>query len=107
MTTPAWQAPEPEAGPGPGMALRDRPGSRLVAYILDVVIQFLIILVLGDRWPIVLGALIFFPLGVHLGARDHRRRRSATSRISGRAAGQTPGMNVMKIKVVRELTAAR
>jgi len=46
VPTPAWQAPEPEPGPGGGLAFAS-PGSRLIAYILDLVIQFLIVLVLG------------------------------------------------------------
>ena len=47
MTTPStWQAPEPEAGPAPGVAFAD-PGSRLVAYIIDLVVNFVIIIALG------------------------------------------------------------
>ncbi len=98
MSTPAWQAPEPDPGPAPGLSFAS-PGSRLVAYILDIVIQFLAVVLLGVL-AIVLSAL-FFLLGVipaigiivvSLGyfpffwARD----------------GQTPGMNAMKIKVVRD-----
>lgn len=98
MSTPVWQAPEPDPGPAPGMSFAS-PGSRLIAYILDGVIQFLIVAVLAIL-AIVLGA-IFFPLGVipaiaiiivsvgyfpYFWARD----------------GQTPGMNAMKIKVVRD-----
>ena len=97
--TPAWQAPEPEAGPAPGLAFAS-PGSRLVAYILDIVIQFLIVLVLGVL-AIVLGAV--FPLlgvipalaiiAVSLGYFPYFWSRD----------GQTPGMNAMKIKVVRDV----
>ena len=98
MSTPAWQAPEPDTGPAPGMTFAS-PGSRLVAYILDIVIQFLAVVLLGVL-AIVLSAL-FFLLGVipalaiivvsvgyfpFFWARD----------------GQTPGMNAMKIKVVRD-----
>ena len=98
MSTPAWQAPEPDIGPAPGVTFAS-PGSRLVAYILDLVIQFLIVVLLGVL-AIVLGAL-FFLLGVipaiaiivvsvgyfpYFWAKD----------------GQTPGMNAMKIKVVRD-----
>jgi uncharacterized RDD family membrane protein YckC len=98
MSTPAWQAPEPDTGPAPGMTFAS-PGSRLVAYILDIVIQFLAVVLLGVL-AVVLGAL-FFLLGVipaiaiifvsvgyfpFFWARD----------------GQTPGMNAMKIKVVRD-----
>ena len=99
MTQPvAWQAPEPEPGPTVGTSFAS-PGSRLIAYILDIVIQFLAVVLLGVL-AIVLSAL-FFLLGVipalaiivvsvgyfpFFWARD----------------GQTPGMNAMKIKVVRD-----
>jgi len=94
----AWQAPDPETGPAPGMQFAS-PGSRLVAYIIDSVIQFLAILLLGVI-TVILGA-IFWPLGI----------------VSGLAimvvgvgyfpyfwakSGQTPGMARMKIKVVRD-----
>jgi uncharacterized RDD family membrane protein YckC len=96
--TPAWQAPEPETGPSVGTAFAS-PGSRLVAYILDLVIQFVIVVVLGIA-TIVLGA-VFFPLAivtslaiivVSLGYFPWFWARS----------GQTPGMAQMKIKVVRD-----
>ena len=97
--TPAGQAPEPEAGPAPGLAFAS-PGSRLGADILDIGIQFLIVLVLGVL-AIVLGAV--FPLlgvipalaiiAVSLGYFPYFWSRD----------GQTPGMNAMKIKVVRDV----
>ena len=99
VPTPAWQAPEPEAGPAPGMAFAS-PGSRLIAYILDIVIQFLIILVLWVL-TIIVGA-IFFPLvfitslgivAVSIGYFPYFWSRD----------GQTPGMSQMKIKVVRDV----
>ena len=98
MSTPAWQAPEPDTGPAPGMTFAS-PGSRLVAYILDIVIQFLAVVLLGV--PAIVLSALFFLLGVipalaiivvsvgyfpFFWARD----------------GQTPGMNAMKIKVVRD-----
>ncbi len=99
MSVPtAWQAPEPEPGPGGGLAFAS-PGSRLIAYILDLVIQFLIVLVLGVL-TIIVGA-IFFPLAfitslaivaVSFGYFPYFWSRS----------GQTPGMSQMKIKVVRD-----
>jgi len=95
---PAWQAPEPEAGPGPGLAFAS-PGSRLVAYILDIIIQFLAVLVLGVL-AVVLGSI--FPvlgiipalaiIAVSIGYFPYFWSRD----------GQTPGMNAMKIKVVRD-----
>jgi uncharacterized RDD family membrane protein YckC len=96
--TPAWQAPAPEAGPAPGLAFAS-PGSRLVAYILDIVIQFLIVLMLGTL-AIVFGAIFFligalFALGIIVVSVGYFPYFWARS-------GQTPGMNAMKIKVVRD-----
>jgi uncharacterized RDD family membrane protein YckC len=100
MTEPttAWQAPEPGTGPAPGMQFAT-PGSRLVAYLIDIVLQFLVVFVLGAGsfvlgvifWPfvivggigIVVVALGYFP---YFWAKD----------------GQTPGMAKMRIKVVRD-----
>ena len=99
VPTPAWQAPEPEPGPGAGIAFAS-PGSRLIAYILDLVIQFLIVLVLGV-------------LTAHPRRRSSSRSRSSRRWRSSRSSfgyfpyfwsrnGQTPGMSQMKIKVVRD-----
>jgi len=96
--TDAWQAPQPEAGPAPGMAFAS-PGSRLIAYILDIVIQFVIVITLGTL-AVVFGAIFFligtlFALGiiaVTVGYFPYFWTRS----------GQTPGMSKMKIKVVRD-----
>src|SRR3954467_15588508 len=97
MSTPVWQAPEPDAGPAPGMSFAS-PGSRLIAYILDGLIQFVIVAVLAIL-AIALGA-IFFVLGV--------RPSSAILLVSvgyfpyfWARGGKTPGMNAMKIKGVR------
>jgi len=98
MSTPDWQAPAAEAGPASGIAFAS-PGSRLVAYILDTVIQFVIFIVLATA-TIVLGA-IFLPLSfitalaivvVAVGYFPYFWARR----------GQTPGMNALKIKVVRD-----
>jgi uncharacterized RDD family membrane protein YckC len=99
MTGPtSWRPPEPEPGPAAGMAFAS-PGSRLLAYILDLVIQFLVIVALAVL-SIVLG-VIFFPLAilsalaivvVSIGYFPYFWARS----------GQTPGMAQMKIKVVRD-----
>lgn len=95
---PAWQAPEPEPGPSAGTAFAS-PGSRLIAYILDILVQFVIVVVLAIL-SIVLGA-IFFPLAivtalaivvVSVGYFPYFWARN----------GQTPGMSAMKIKVVRD-----
>ena len=94
----AWQAPEPEAGPAPGLAFAS-PGSRLIAYILDIVIQFLIVLVLGVL-AILLGA-VFFVLGVIPALAIIAVSIGYFPWFWSRG-GQTPGMNAMKIKVVRD-----
>ncbi len=95
---PAWQAPEPEPGPSAGTSFAS-PGSRLIAYLLDLLVQFAIVVGLGIL-TIVLGA-IFFPLAivtsvaiivVSVGYFPYFWARS----------GQTPGMGQMKIKVVRD-----
>ena len=99
MSTPQeWTAPDPEAGPAPGVEFGS-PGARLVGYIVDNLIQFglSIALLLASA---ILGA-IFVPLG-------------ALAFVAGIAflfvyfpyfwvrSGQTPGMRLMQIKVVRD-----
>src|SRR4051812_20689176 len=69
MSTPVWQAPEPDARPAPGMSFAS-PGSRLIAYILDGVIQFLIVAA-GDPRHRPRGDLL--RPGRHPRDRDHRR----------------------------------
>ncbi len=99
MTQPvAWQAPEPEPGPTVGTSFAS-PGSRLIAYILDILVQFVIVAILAIL-SIVFVA-IFFPLAiitslaiivVSVGYFPYFWART----------GQTPGMSAMKIKVVRD-----
>ena len=96
--TPAWQAPEAEAGPSSGTAFAG-PGARLIAYILDTLIQFVIVVVLGIA-SIVLGA-IFFPLGI-VGALAIIVVSIGYFPYFWARDGQTPGMAQMKIKVVRD-----
>ena len=99
MATPTeWSAPDPEGGPAPGVEFAS-PGARLVGYIVDGIIQFGLTIVL-----FLVGALflaIFWPLGV-------------VAYIAGavflflyfpffwQRSGQTPGMRLMQIKVVRD-----
>jgi uncharacterized RDD family membrane protein YckC len=96
--TPAWQAPEPEAGPAPGMAFAS-PGSRLVAFILDLIIQFLAIVMVGVVGA-VLGA-VFVLFGILAGFAILVLTIGYFPYFWARS-GQTPGMNAMKIKVVRD-----
>jgi uncharacterized RDD family membrane protein YckC len=96
--TPAWQAPEPEAGPSAGTAFAS-PGARLVAYILDSLIQFVIVVVLGIA-TIMLGA-IFAPLAI-ITALGIIVVSIGYFPYFWAGSGQTPGMAQMKIKVVRD-----
>ena len=99
MSSPQpWTAPEPEVGPAPGVEFGS-PGARLVAFIVDNLIQWGLTLALVLA-SVILGA-IFVPLG-------------ALALIAGLAflflyfpyfwqkSGQTPGMRLMQIKVVRD-----
>jgi uncharacterized RDD family membrane protein YckC len=99
MSTPqVWTGPDPEAGPAPGIEFGS-PGARLVAYLVDQLVQWGLTLVLILAAAI-LGA-IFVPLG-------------ALAFVAGLAllfiyfpyfwvrSGQTPGMRLMQIKVVRD-----
>ena len=100
MTEPtsAWQAPEPESGPAPGMQFAS-PGSRLVAYIIDSVIQFLGFLLLAAI-TIILTA-IFFPLAI-VSSLAIVALAVGYFPYFWAKSGQTPGMAKMKIKVVRD-----
>ena len=102
MTSPtpstAWEAPEPVAGPAPGVAFADH-GERLIAYIIDIVITFAVVIalfvvaaILAAVAPILsilpfLGILVipfvYFP-------------------YYWAKTGQTPGMKQQGIKVVRD-----
>jgi uncharacterized RDD family membrane protein YckC len=100
MSTPAqWQGPATEEGPAPGIEFGS-PGSRLVAYLIDgiamvgLVIMMIFLAVLAGVFglailaviPIliaVLFPLVYFP-------------------YFWQKSGQTPGMKMMGIKVVRD-----
>jgi uncharacterized RDD family membrane protein YckC len=98
MTVTEWSAPDPEGGPAPGVEFGS-PGSRLVGYIVDQVVQFGLSLALLLASGIL--AVIFVPLG-------------ALAFVAGIAflflyfpffwvrSGQTPGMRLTGIKVVRD-----
>jgi len=94
----SWQAPDPEPGPAAGIEFAS-PGARLVGYIVDIFIQFMAVVVLAI--VALLFAVIFWPLAVI----------SALLIIAVSIlyfpyfwvqSGQTPGMSIMKIKVVRD-----
>ena len=94
----SWQAPEPGGGPAPGIAFAS-PGARLVGYIVDLVVKFVLFLALALLT--IIRGVIFFPLAILSGlaiiamAVGYFPYFWATS-------GQTPGMAIMKIKVVRD-----
>jgi uncharacterized RDD family membrane protein YckC len=94
-----WEGPAPEEGPAPGIQFAS-PGARLVGYIVDIVIQFVIVFLLGTSaiiLGVVLPVLAFIPalaiIAVSIGYFPFFWVQS----------GQTPGMSMMKIKVVRDL----
>jgi uncharacterized RDD family membrane protein YckC len=93
-----WQAPDLEPGPAPGVAFANA-GSRLVAYIVDVIIVGILDLVLAAVAAlliIVLPILSLLPLAaafvIPFAYFPYYWARS----------GQTPGMKTMGIRVVRD-----
>jgi len=100
MTEPSasWQAPEPEGGPAPGIAFAS-PGARLVGYIVDILIQGVLFVVLAVL-TVVLG-VVFFPLAI-LSALAIVALAVGYFPYFWATSGQTPGMAIMKIKVVRD-----
>jgi uncharacterized RDD family membrane protein YckC len=98
----SWTAPEPTPGPAPGVEFAD-PGARLVGYIIDIVITFVISIVLiiitgllAATVPILaiipivaipIVTIVYFP---YFWSRQ------------GPNNGQTPGMKQMGIRVVRD-----
>ena len=94
----SWQAPEPEAGPAPGIEFAS-PGARLVGYIVDIFIQFMVVVVLAILSTIL--AVIFWPLAV-LSALLIIAVSILYFPYFWVQSGQTPGMSIMKIKVVRD-----
>jgi uncharacterized RDD family membrane protein YckC len=99
MTEPTtWEAPEPVSGPAPGIDFAS-PGSRLVAYIVDnllilavcfviTIVGFVIGAFLPLIWVVATIAIIGVALGYFPWYWSH--------------GGQTPGMKMLRIKVVRD-----
>jgi len=102
MTTPtpstAWEAPEPIAGPAPGVAFADH-GPRLIAYIIDtiiIVIATIVLVIVGGILASIVPALAIIPfLGIFIVSLVYFPYYWAKS-------GQTPGMKQQGIKVVRD-----
>jgi uncharacterized RDD family membrane protein YckC len=100
MTEPAgsWAAPERVPGPAPGVEFAGH-GARLVAYVIDILVQgalalvvFLVTLVATAIFPpfFILGIVAWFAISV------------AYFPYFWAKSGQTPGMRMMAIKVVRD-----
>jgi len=99
MTTPAtWTAPDPEDGPAPGVAWAS-PGARLVGYVVDgliigalsVILALVSTVLLVIFWPIGIAAVTIGSLALLLYFPYFWQR-----------SGQTPGMRLMQIRVVRD-----
>ena len=98
----SWTAPEAVPGPAPGVEFAE-PGARLVGYIIDIVINVVIVVVLSiigvifavtvpilaviPFLAVIIIPLIYFP---YFWSRE------------GASNGQTPGMKQMGIRVVRD-----
>lgn len=99
MTTPVtWEGPEPESGPAPGIEFASL-GARLVGYIIDGLVQFGLAFVLFILTTVLV--VIFWPLGVLAGTATFLFLLLYFPYFWQRS-GQTPGMKVMGIKVVRD-----
>jgi uncharacterized RDD family membrane protein YckC len=99
MTVPSgsWVPPEPVVGPAPGVGFAGH-GARLVAYLVDLLIQAIlsigvtVLFIAGVAFPPLFVVAILGLLAISLGYFPYFW---ATS-------GQTPGMKMMNIKVVRD-----
>jgi uncharacterized RDD family membrane protein YckC len=94
----AWVGPEPFRGPAPGVEFASR-GARLVAYIVDVVIQG--VLFLGVFAITLVFAAIFPPLFL-VGLLAWLAIAIGYFPYFWSTTGQTLGMKMMQIKVVRD-----
>jgi uncharacterized RDD family membrane protein YckC len=99
MTTPTtWSGPDPEGGPAPGVEFAT-PGARLVGYIIDLLIQFglglalVLVGTIGLALLPIIGILIYIVGGIAL---------FLYFPFFWQRSGQTPGMRLMQIKVVRD-----
>lgn len=94
-----WQPPEPEMGPAPGMAFAG-PGGRLVAYIVDIIVitvAVIVVAILGGLLTVVAPVIGIFSLilGILIVPLIYFPYYWSSS-------GQTPGMKMMGIRVVRD-----
>jgi uncharacterized RDD family membrane protein YckC len=98
MTTPTqWTPPEVD-GPAPGVAFGS-PGARLIAYVVDIIIQFGVSTIIFVA-SVILGA-IFLPIGLIAGLAGFLFLLLYFP-YYWQKSGQTPGMKMLSIKVVRD-----
>jgi uncharacterized RDD family membrane protein YckC len=99
-----WQAPDDPAGPAPGIAFAGR-GARLVAYIVDsyllgipvvIIVSALLVLIGGDLATLL---VLFWVVGLVA--------LSAYFVIGWARGGQTLGMKMLGIRVVRDRDGGR
>ena len=99
MTVPAkWEGPPTEAGPAPGIEFGS-PGSRLVGYIVDIIVIGGLILTmafLAVLTGLFLPVLALVPIAVSIFV------PLVYFPYFWQASGQTPGMKMAGVKVVRD-----
>lgn len=104
---PAWEAPDDEVGPAPGLSYGGA-GERLVAYIVDILINSVIVLIVAVLGGLIVGAgaatgsgflagigaviLVIALIVVPLAYFPYFWSRTGT----------TPGMGIFQLKVVRD-----
>ncbi len=101
MTQPppsSWASPERISGPAPGIEFAS-PGERLIAYIIDLVVQAA--LLLGVTLVSIALAIIAWPLFL-LGLVAGFAISVGYFPYFWAKSGQTPGMKMMRIKVVHD-----
>jgi len=93
-----WQAPEQEIGPAPGVVFAG-PGARLVAYIVDVIIVTVVVVllsILGVALAVTIPLLAVLPIVAIIVI------PLVYFPYYWSSSGQTPGMKMMGIRVVRD-----
>ena len=98
LSPTGWVTPEPISGPAPGIEFAS-PGERLIAYIIDLVVQaalllgvvLLSIVLTLIAWPLFLVGLVA-GFAISVGYFPYFWAKG----------GQTPGMKMMRIKVVHD-----
>ena len=99
----SWAAPEPVVGPAPGVEFAGH-GARLIAYIVDILIQGA--LSLGVLLVTLVATAVFPPL-IIFGLVGWFAITVAYFPYFWSRSGQTPGMKVMGIRVVRDSDGGR